>query len=1039
MKFGIGCIVSPDETLTAFNMNHLMPASLATSSSCAIERDAYARHATLHLLAAMLLGGLLALLMMSPAFAADVCYVVADNVSSSGVDAESFDDGLVQVNIFTGAETMVGRTGTSGIEAIDFHPTTGILYAADGGRLGTIHLSSGDFSPVGQIGFGSASGASGSTLIDNIDGLAFDPTTGRLYGSERLGGADVLVTIDHHTGRVVKDAFGAGKDFVVIDPVGGLDDIDDLAFDSRGRLYGTANEDGRGDHLVRIDKQTGETDDLGRIRNAGGSALDNFEALTATPAGKLIGVQGGQSRDVYEIDPSNARATKLSSLSVSSDYESISCVQTEPDVRLEKKVDRPAPEKGEEVTFTIYLESRSSDLFDVVVVDKLPKELKLRNTNASSGDVDVSSDGRTVTWTIDHLSLGESENLEITLKVDTKHHVENCARIHDSTPSLGSSVKSCVSVTPTHSSGGGDAGVESNGTLATQMAGRLFARRQDVQMKEALLAAPKPKIFNERTEAAGIVSKSGSIGLASLIPQIGPEGSQAFAVTPDDLLAVTNAQSVLAVDYLRPEGRRMAALFAAISPSGVLYDHAKTTCDRLAGGTLDDVSLIDIDGKPFVLSRLIHADGATDHAVSFVIYHTGGQIVVDSRFAADQYDIPETAEDVINLQVWSVAPEYTAQLVAHILERLNLEGDVTYLNTSESAPPVPTFYVKSGRYERGALTLEIASGAEPTTVVVRGSTAVSESEAERGARTPFERTITVPPAAGDDDAVDVVVQLGLVFDAIIEVVEEGSKGMDQLYYADGAWGHTFGSESAVTSFATRAHQTAIVDDRSYVVERSASMNGFVTDWASMFKFLRPGGQPVDLSGHELLEFTAMGRGMVQVVLEKASIPSWDQFSYLISLSPNGRSYQIPYGRFTRSGGAGGFTAEDVTLVAFYVIGNRQFATDFDLTVGNVRFVSASSVAADDEAALPHSVRLAQNYPNPFNPETRIAFDLPASAPVRLAVYDVLGREVAVLIDEIRSAGRHEAVFEAGSLTSGTYVYRLHTPATTLSGTMILLQ
>src|SRR5690606_7643910 len=63
-------------------------------------------------------------------------------------------------------------------------------------------------------------------------------------------------------------------------------------------------------------------------------------------------------------------------------------------------------------------------------------------------------------------------------------------------------------------------------------------------------------------------------------------------------------------------------------------------------------------------------------------------------------------------------------------------------------------------------------------------------------------------------------------------------------------------------------------------------------------------------------------------------------------------------------------------------------------------------------------------PNPFARQTTISYEVAASAPVRLAVYDVLGREVAVLVDARQEAGTHSAVFEAADLAAGTYVYRL---------------
>jgi streptogramin lyase len=81
--------------------------------------------------------------------------------------------------------------------------------------------------------------------------------------------------------------------------------------------------------------------------------------------------------------------------------------------------------------------------------------------------------------------------------------------------------------------------------------------------------------------------------------------------------------------------------------------------------------------------------------------------------------------------------------------------------------------------------------------------------------------------------------------------------------------------------------------------------------------------------------------------------------------------------------------------------------------------------------VPTGYVLEQNYPNPFNPVTTIRYGVPEASWVRLAVFDMLGREVALLADRFAEAGAHEAVFDAGDLPSGVYIYRLEAPGTSL--------
>ena len=89
--------------------------------------------------------------------------------------------------------------------------------------------------------------------------------------------------------------------------------------------------------------------------------------------------------------------------------------------------------------------------------------------------------------------------------------------------------------------------------------------------------------------------------------------------------------------------------------------------------------------------------------------------------------------------------------------------------------------------------------------------------------------------------------------------------------------------------------------------------------------------------------------------------------------------------------------------------------------------------------LPAEVALLGNYPNPFNPETTIRYALPQTSPVQFVVYDMLGHEVAVLIDGVQPQGRHTVRFKAGGLPTGTYVYRLTAGAETLTRTMTLVR
>lgn len=94
---------------------------------------------------------------------------------------------------------------------------------------------------------------------------------------------------------------------------------------------------------------------------------------------------------------------------------------------------------------------------------------------------------------------------------------------------------------------------------------------------------------------------------------------------------------------------------------------------------------------------------------------------------------------------------------------------------------------------------------------------------------------------------------------------------------------------------------------------------------------------------------------------------------------------------------------------------------------------------EDLAEVPEKHSLYQNYPNPFNPATNIGFELSSPSDVRLEVFDMIGRKVSVLLDTRMTSGFHEVRFDASSLSSGVYFYRLQTSSSVLTRKMILLK
>ncbi|MCK5704289.1 MAG: T9SS type A sorting domain-containing protein, partial [Cyclobacteriaceae bacterium] len=104
-----------------------------------------------------------------------------------------------------------------------------------------------------------------------------------------------------------------------------------------------------------------------------------------------------------------------------------------------------------------------------------------------------------------------------------------------------------------------------------------------------------------------------------------------------------------------------------------------------------------------------------------------------------------------------------------------------------------------------------------------------------------------------------------------------------------------------------------------------------------------------------------------------------------------------------------------------------------------RLNSAKVTSVEEELYIPDEIILSQNYPNPFNPSTTIKFSLPSPGFATLKIYNTLGEEVAVLLNNELSTGTYEVEWNANGLPSGVYFYHLQTDGFVETKKMLLLK
>lgn len=115
----------------------------------------------------------------------------------------------------------------------------------------------------------------------------------------------------------------------------------------------------------------------------------------------------------------------------------------------------------------------------------------------------------------------------------------------------------------------------------------------------------------------------------------------------------------------------------------------------------------------------------------------------------------------------------------------------------------------------------------------------------------------------------------------------------------------------------------------------------------------------------------------------------------------------------------------VVRIGAYTPSQNTYLLD-DITIADsTGFTGVENLAG----IIPDNFELNQNYPNPFNPSTTIRYALPSESKVTISIYNLLGQEVATLVNDVKSSGYHEVVFNAANLSSGVYLYRINAVST----------
>lgn len=541
-------------------------------------------------------------------------------------------------------------------------------------------------------------------------------------------------------------------------------------------------------------------------------------------------------------------------------------------------------------------------------------------------------------------------------------------------------------------SGGGGGGIESNYNLAYLLYQRHYLISKGLTTP---LIANQDFVFTPYL-------------LKNLIPLNGPMNSIAVETTPFDILGISNATSAYAVDYMTG-GTRLGAVFATTTNPPEVYSHEKAVCDRLAGYKLSNLDITIVDGHQFYAGRFIHPiRKLSEEAISFSVYETANGFIIENKWTIPEYTVPPQATNVYNFQVWATDAGNTREIVNGIIGILKSLKPVSYKDDVLINPDV---YITTSKYSNNGLTnLNIIN----TTNTEKAVTLKFEVIKQMGLPEEISyMNLILQPGINIP-----TIEPGFYSNATIRMTSQ-SGFKDVVFTASGMFGGFAGQQSTIERFEyITAPIITQIPPNSFYFTGGARLKGKLRDVLTIGRSLDGSFDGVDLSNFRTLRFESSGIQKLTVFFETKQGNGYI-YPYIVINAGNINYINL------RDVKINGVSADltQVTQIGFQYDKNfNPNITDADFSIKNVMIYGTDDISGTEN---PVEYNLSQNYPNPFNPSTTIEVSIPKETKVMVKVYDILGREVAEILNEVmQPVNGYKVTFNASSLPAGLYFYTM---------------
>ncbi len=502
-----------------------------------------------------------------------------------------------------------------------------------------------------------------------------------------------------------------------------------------------------------------------------------------------------------------------------------------------------------------------------------------------------------------------------------------------------------------------DCGIESNGRMMTQLAKRHYLRGQ-----AAVCSDPSGEgvLCDRPMMLASTDMASSKLNLATLLPDYEALGLQAVPTSPSDLIDITNANDVIAMDHFK-DGVVSGAILLVESEDKV-YEHTKIICDRFAGQVLELVTDVRVNDWTFPIAVLADLnEDKRSFAVSFAVADN----TVFARWLVQDY--PELqGRTVYNIQLWSCSLAETVRLLKAELARLDaVFGSVANGDAPFSSRTPEAYFMAAEK--RGTDTLYMLAGRDRNDLKVEVS-----YYPETGDGNPHFTTLDVPAETGR-----IQDSLPPFFDAMADLVKPDGTVVDTVYIADGAFAAfddtEFGGSSLLSSTVNQGCQRDS-DTRpgDFVITGCAQSQGMVDKYGVIVRVMEGPAAPYDFSDYQAISFSY--RSDTELVLCMESKRLYGQSQSCINLPPTDglKKTWIPLDQFRIYGTADDPAVLDDIVAFSWNIWNMDtimggpLASDF--AVEGVTMRASSTPAVDynfvSELAKPETFVGCQNSDTP---------------------------------------------------------------------------